>query len=502
MSFLKKREPDNRGVHRLPKQPSPPTLKQLQAMLHETIGQGMTCQVTFGEPPEEYSLAVFKDRLKNEVHWALYLGEGEASMMVWDQASNDPGFIHQLITAQFPGWDLKPVALRPTATYQPTESSLAAKTYEQNYEQQSISSRIREKPTFEGDLKNMQMPNVMQSIAMSKGTGRLEVENGFELATIFFNEGRPVHAVSRGVEGESSFIELVGWEEGEFRFYPGIICEQRTIRRRMETMLMEGSTLDDQLRSLKEKGFTDNTYLVRKTAVVTEKEFEELLEKGTGADAELSKRIYQQLSTGSAGEIFNRMNLTRPQWVPVIFNLVSLDIIGLQDKAAVAPGAVADVQIDWSQALAAERVLMRSDTQILSYPAFLYFLKSELLRWERFGRPFSVVLLQISTAPNSSGGGSEPLSIPAIREVGERISKLKRKTDIFAHYETFGFALLLIETDGQAARAFANRLATSIMSQPVGAGLSAETVLVKAGAASVPDDCSTAESLLARARPI
>jgi hypothetical protein len=168
MSFLKKREPDNRGINRLPKQPSPPTLKQLQGMFQDTIQNARASQIEFGDPPEEYSLAVFKDRQKNEVHWALYHGEGEASMMVWDQPSNDPGYIHQLITAQFPGFDLKPVALRPSEEFRtdidmrrpPTSTSQMPQPLQGTYEPQ-ISGHTGAKATLEGDLKNIQMPNVL-----------------------------------------------------------------------------------------------------------------------------------------------------------------------------------------------------------------------------------------------------------------------------------------------------------------------------------------------------
>jgi len=507
MSFLKKREPDNRGIHQLPRQATPPTLKQLQGMLQEATQQGgRICQVAFGDAPEEYSLAVFRDRNKGDVHWALYRGEGESAMMVWDQPSNDPGFIHQLITAQFPGFDLKPVALRPSEAFQMPhqESTLNQPSpTASNYENQTITGRMRGKPTFEGDLKNIQMPNVLQSIAMSKGTGRLEIENMAESATIFFADGAPIHCISRGLEGESSFVELVGWEEGEFRFFPGAQHEQKSIKRRLDTLLMEGSALDDQFRALKKLGVNDNVYVARKSENISEEEFEKKLAGGTGADLELCKRIYRQINDRTRLiELVRRCNLTKPQWVPILFNLANCNLISFHEQVAqAAANFVAEANIDWSQAEAAERALMRADTQLFSYPAFLFFLKNELMRWERFGRPFSVILLQLSASPSGPQGVAEPLSIPAAREIGARVTKLKRKTDIFAHYETFGFALILVDTDGQSGRAFAARLLQTITTEPLGGGLSAMVVQAKAGVACIPDDCSTLGSLLARARP-
>lgn len=167
--MLGNRRNEDRGFNRLPKQAGLPTLKQLQAMLSESLkAVGRTTQLPFGDPPEDYSLAVFKDRGKGDLHWALYRGEGSTSMLVWDQVSMDPGYIHQLITAQFPGFDLKPVALRSQPTFQ-ASSTRELQTAWDSYEQQSTSMRMRAKATLEGDLKNLQIPNVLQSIGMSKG---------------------------------------------------------------------------------------------------------------------------------------------------------------------------------------------------------------------------------------------------------------------------------------------------------------------------------------------
>lgn len=501
MSFLKRHESGGRGVHKLPKQPMPPTLKQLQGIFQDITQQpGLICHLTFGDPPEEYFLAVFKDRLKNEVHWALYLGEGDNSMMLWDQPSSDPGAIYQLITAQFPGLDLRPVTLPIKDSYQQPELPRVSRDKEPTVETPAPNSRVRERPTFEGNLSNLQMPNVLQSIAMSRGSGRLEVENESEQAFIFFLEGVPVHSVSRGLEGESSFIELVSWEEGEFRFYQGSNCEQKTIRRRMETLLMEGSTLDDQYKALKTMGLNDSAILVRKTELADEDAFKLKLKKGTGADALLCKQLYELSGKARAIDAISRLSVPKAQWVPVLFNLASLDLVAFEQKQAPSKEAVTEIKVDWTQAQISERVLMRNDTLIYSYPTYLYLLKNEFLRWERFGRPFSVIILQISTLPSDLHPAGEPLSIALARAVGERIVKLKRKTDYFAHYETFAFALLLIETDSQSAKAFANRLVTNLASESYSDGFTNHQIKVRAGFACIPDDCSTPESLLTLAR--
>jgi diguanylate cyclase (GGDEF)-like protein len=151
--------------------------------------------------------------------------------------------------------------------------------------------------------------------------------------------------------------------------------------------------------------------------------------------------------------------------------------------------------------MVAERLLTRSDTGLFSYPAFLFFLSDELGRWKRFGHPFSVILLHLTGSPLDSPGPAHALTVPAVREIAERIDKLKRKTDIFAHYETSGFALLLLETDRRAANAFGRRLVAEISKRPLSEDVRAMPVIARVGVACFPDDGSTLGAILARAKP-
>lgn len=465
MSFLKRREPE-RGIYQLPNQSMPPSLKQLSTMLQETL-QGRTCQLCFGEPPEDYSLAVFRDRQKGDLHWALYRGQGNMAEMIWDQVASDPGFIHNLITAQFPGFDLKPVARSADLSLQAPNSSGPKSDVVPpggNLNHNSNYGRVaanQVKPTFEGDLTNLQMANVLQSIAMSRGTGRLELENDRESARVFFADGVPIHCLSNGIEGEKSFLIVMGWDDGKFRFYPEARHNQQTIKRRMDTLLMEGAALDDQVRALNKWGADDNNYLYRTNVGINEVDFENALKKGTGVDYKASKEFYDLIDDRTRLiDILRRCNLAKTEWVPLVFNLVSCNLIAFSEQRPTNgfDDAISDAAIDWSQAEALERLLIRSETQLCSYPAFLMHLKNEFARWERFGRPFSVVLLRLRVSLPESVLQEEPLSIPAVLEVIEWVNRLKRKTDIFAHYETFNFGFLLLETDAIGADIFARRV--------------------------------------------
>lgn len=500
--MLGNRRNEDRGFNRLPKQAGLPTLKQLQAMLSESLkAVGRTTQLPFGDPPEDYSLAVFKDRGKGDLHWALYRGDGSTSMLVWDQVSMDPGYIHQLITAQFPGFDLKPVALRSQPTFQ-ASSTRELQTAWDNYEQQSTSMRMRAKATLEGDLKNLQIPNVLQSIGMSKGTGRLEVESPAENAVVFFVDGLPVHCELGNLDGGIAILELVGWEEGEFRFYPEAATEKRTIRKRLDTLLMEGAALDDQYKAIRQKGIKENSFLIRVHDSLTESQFEKLLENGTGCDMNLQKQLYQQIDNKSRlSDILRRFNLTKLDWVPIIFNFATCNMVNFVDRLADSAADDNAVSIDWSQSRAVDRLLMRQDTGLYTYPTLLWMLEREFSRWESFSRPFSLILMEIAIRPTAVNQIIEPLPISGIKEFAERVSRFKRKTDVLAHYETFGYALLLPETEGHLARNMAARLSELLESTPLSGGMSGYPLMVSLGTACLPEDSLTVGSLLGRSRP-
>ena len=89
----------------------------------------------------------------------------------------------------------------------------------------------------------------------------------------------------------------------------------------------------------------------------------------------------------------------------------------------------------------------------------------------------------------------------AVKEVAKRVDRLKRKTDLLGHYETFGLALLLPLTDGTSARSFASRLADVIVSTPLSDDIDNASLVLSIGTASIPESCQDLGAMLAMARP-
>lgn len=501
--MLQDRKQEDRNI-KLPKQAALPTLKQVQDLVAEaTKITGRTIHLPFGEAPEEYYLTVFRDRAKGDLNWSLYRSEGSDSFMEWSHVCSDAGFIHNLITAQFPGAALKPVALggtQPVVLTGRGEGALNRKVADDQF----ATLKMRSKPTLEGDLENLELSNLLQTIAMGKKTGRLDIEGVQDPAVIYFADGAPIHCSMRGVEGDAALVELVGWSQGEFRFYQEPRIDQHTVKRRLDQLLMEGAALQDQTAFLDEIGLTMECYIIRNHASISEALFEQMLAQGTGADMKLQKNLYQAVDNkNTLLEILRRLPYTKSQWVPSLFNMVTCGLLSFafEPPESTNKNKAGDEAEIAEQARNIEKLLLRPDTGLYTYPAFLFFLEKEYLRYERFSHPMSVILMEIGLKPFDPNALPEPLPLAGVREVRERINKLKRKTDILAHYETLRFALLLPETESQAAKSFANRLAEILMSSPLADGGLGRPMVASVGVASIPEDCQALGVLLSKAKP-
>ncbi len=524
--MLQNQRQDNRHNIRLPKQATIPVLKQIYALQAEAQSNaGRTVELPFGDAPEDYILTIFRDKTKGDWLWMLYRGHGSDSFLEWSYVTPDPGVIHNVISAQFPGASLKSIVLPGTADsredYETQSTSANLNRSNQvntsNYEIQSQTAnqeRINQsttsgmsklqRATLEGELENLSVPNVLQSVAMGKMTGRLEINSHTDVANVHFYEGSPLHCSMRGVEGDAAIIELVGWSSGAFRFYPEPKTSVETVKKRLDWLLMEGAAFDDQQKFLNTRGLTLESFVVRKHNNITESMFEQMAAKGACSDMRLLKGFYQSIDSKSTlVEVLRRRPLPKTDWVFVLYTLVSCDLVhfitNLPETAKqVVPGVPA---VDWQTVRTFEKSMLRQDTELYTFPAFLYFLEKEFLRFERFSQPFSIIIIDVGVRSSKNVKLIDPLPLRGIREVASRIDRLKRKTDLLGHYETFGLSLLLPLTDGTSARSFASRLADVIVSTPLADDIETNSLVLSIGTASIPESCQDLGTMLAMARP-
>ena len=459
----------------------PPNAEQLADMVREAMRvPGSAVELCFGTSLKAYSLVAFKDPNGSMCAWTLRKIDGDSATLIWNISSGDQRVILQQLTSDFKNWnDL---------------SSASNKQF-----QQQTSGHNLPLPTTKlytkGDLRRLQFPNLVRLIATDHASGVLElsrlVGQEEEQALLYFNEGMPSHCVIGGTTGDYAFLELIGWQTGNFSFTLGPGSSEITITKNIDLLIMEGTYLNDHVQELAKLGLSMETCLARAVSDISEEDFRAAAQNDQGISRTFQKAIFD-LADGrtSLGTMLGVLNVAKAEWIPAVNMLIKKKLL-LPPEIPLNPEDAALATADWSMIQAVDRSLIRADTGAYGYPALLYFLEMEFNRSSRYGKPFSFLLLQIGTKSQDGSGKLSPLPPQAARELINLISKLKRKPDILGHYQNNCFALILPETDSILARRFASRLIEVLMGGP-----SLETVGFSIGVAGCPHEAQDLANLI------
>lgn len=354
------------------------------------------------------------------------------------------------------------------------------------------------KATLEGDLTKMQAPNLLQSIAMAKMTGRLDVKDKGDTAKVYFVDGTANHAELKDVGGDDAVIELITWTTGEFRFWPDETSPHNTVKRRLDGMLMEGVTLLDQVKYLESANVKMEAVLAKRSNIISEQEFKQRLEKGAPISLKPQLELYELIDNRSTlFDILRKRPMKKAEWVPIMFNLLTCGLAQVSTQQA-RSGSGRGTAIDDAALQSITKHLVRQETGILTYPAFLYFLDQEYLRYEYFNFPFSIVIFSLGYRRQT--GQVEALQMLAVKRAMQRIGLVKRPIDLLGHYETFDFALLLPNSNAKAAAALANRIVDVLKEAPLTGDMDSRGLVFAFGVAGVPEDGQELDKLLDAAK--
>lgn len=504
--------PISRRNIRLPRQTGAPGMAQIEELWNQSQAHiGQTIELNFGNEPCTYALTALCPKSDEGAQWMLYKNDCGESSMEWSHVTRDPNEILNAIAAQFPEVDLggeralssSPIALQQfsesaTATADPEEHPVAAAPAS------PAPAKVRGKTLMEGELKNLPIANLLQSIFGGKMTGRLEVVGERDRGDAYFIDGNATHCTLRGLEGENALIELSSWREGFYRLYHEAPPETKTVQRPLENLVREGSVLRDLSAQLERSSLNVESYLYRVHPNISEKSFEQLLAQGRPIDIGLQKRFYQVVDNRAhLCEILRRVPLSRAEWVPVVHNLLSCQLIGIANTPPPEQKPPADnispTPIDWNTVRQTEKALERSDTGVYSFPTLLGFMEREYARHQTLKRPFSLVVMEIGTRKENTSE-LQPISVKALKEMVGRLDRLKRKCDVIGHHETFALGILLPETGAAAAKSFARAAAEFLLgAQPSAQGVN---IAINIGSGCIPENCNSLETLLTVARLI
>jgi GGDEF domain-containing protein len=507
---------------RLPRIGQLPTYEMLVKILEQAHeSRGRTVELPFNPEKQQfgYIIAVCFEPEFTEPTWSLTTGDGNRVTVIFKMQQSDITLIQTVIESQCLGTDVGE-AISNRAQNTGTELNLRSgipsptETGSMGF---PIMATLHGMPAstagapsqdaqggaaaaLEGDLQNLPMPNLLQSITFSKMTGRLAVKSSKGGGEYYFEEGVPVHAVAADAQGDLALLESLTWEEGKFRFLEGERTIERTVKKRLDSLLMEGIGLLDQLKYLQNTGVKMETYLFRKVANLTEKDFENRVNQFVPMDMNLQKQFYQSVDNSSTlFEILRRRPLVKTEWVPILFNLLHAELLAFSDKppAGVRMGLMEVQSLDRSQIQGVMSKLVRPETGLYTYPMFLFFLEQEFHRYERLNVPFSIVLFDMRLRESM---GLQPLSGPLLNEAVRRLITVRRNLDILAHFETFDFAAILPHTTTDSAAFFAQRVIELIMQTPLAPHLHPTHISLSFGVAGVPEDCDDPAFLIAAAK--
>ncbi|MBA3992740.1 MAG: hypothetical protein C0469_04375 [Cyanobacteria bacterium DS2.3.42] len=454
----------------------PPNAEQLAEMVRGAMQTpGDPIELTFGNSLKVYSLVAFQP-LGSICTWTLRKMDGDAPTLIWNISSSDQRVILQQLSSDFKNWnEIGKERLQTTSGHNlplPT-----TKLY------------------TKGDLRRQQFSNLVRLIATDRASGCLELSRTVgqdeENAVLYFNEGMPSHCVIGLTSGDNAFLELVGWQNGNFTFKLGPGSSEITITKNVDLLIMEGTYLNDHIQELNKLGLTPETRLTRAANEISQDDFMAIAQNEQGISRTLQKHIYD-LADGqnTVGAIVKTLKVSKADWMPAVNNLIKKKLLAPPSTQLSSEDA-ALATADWKMIEAVDRSLIRADTGIYGYPALLYFLEMEFNRSSRYGKPFSLLLLQIGTKTKDGSGKLVPLPQQAARELCNLIAKLKRKPDILGHYQSNCFALVLPETDSILAKRFASRLIEVLVSGP-----SLETVGFSIGVAGCPHEAQDLNNLI------
>ncbi|MDZ4837253.1 MAG: DUF4388 domain-containing protein [Candidatus Melainabacteria bacterium] len=501
------------GVLKFKELPCPPELDLLRQMLEhaQKAGGKVVEQQWLVEDRNEIFILRCSAAPQEEPVWVFLTGPlSRMPTEKWNYPSTDVTLIHQIIHSETQGAMaeivsdggdmLAPsvaaltVALADRSEPEPSANQPPPRPAQQVSTKQQIETGTH--AILQGDLVLVQLPTVLQSIQMSKMTGRLELRNQDGTSDVYFDDGRPVHAQYCGASGDIALIELLSWQDGKFRFFPDERTAEHSIKNRLDSLLVEGMTFADQNMYLNRHGLTTSTYLIRKRPEMTQVEFETILQAHP-VDVRLAGNFYCQIDdTRTLLDILRVMPLHKTEWVPLLFQLITQGILVPSEKPARSRPVLVPAadDIDFTAIEASMRGCFRADTGVLNYGALLFFMQQEFSRYEAAGVPFSLLLFEGLMNFNRE---VRPLPEAAAREMIRRTKSMIRPFEIFSHYKHADYALLLPMTDVKTAALVAQRLLEAFKTIPI---VETETYEFRIGVAGIPSDGNNVASMLASAQ--
>jgi CheY-like chemotaxis protein len=106
--------------------------------------------------------------------------------------------------------------------------------------------RKDQRASFAGNLADMGVVDLVQTLEMGRKTGVLRVQGGSRTAAVWFREGKIVDAELGGLGGEPAFYRLLNWQDGDFTIDFKPVEREDRIALSTQALLLEGMRRVDE----------------------------------------------------------------------------------------------------------------------------------------------------------------------------------------------------------------------------------------------------------------
>lgn len=353
--------------------------------------------------------------------------------------------------------------------------------------------------SMEGLIEQHPLNDVLTNIGMQQLTGKLEAAGASAVGHVYFENGIPKDAQTSNNRGDEAIKELVTWRSGSYLFKPGVRTEMQSVEKSLQTSVMEGIALLDQLKHLEKAGLVYESLLSQKQKNLGEPELKLMLSKGVPIDFTTQKDVYESLKHKTTfTDLLRDRPMEQTQWAPLLFNLLYCGLIEIRPPASTRGGAL-DFLGESKQIIQNLAYnFVRTDTGVMSCEALLYFMEYEYYRYEAYGFPMSLVVFELMMKRTGSSGiiEKDPIPVQALNTAAMRIGLVKRPLDTFAHFYGQDFAILMPNTKASQAAFVANRVLDSLTVTPLAPGIDRANLSVAFGVANLPSDGEDLESMI------
>jgi GGDEF domain-containing protein len=411
----------------------------------------------------------------NEPLWALTRQLDGQPERVFAHASGDVQLIANMIWSEVMGTSMQGASGVATTTV--GEHPALNKAAEGQKQPKSINRRTMSRTfshvqgqtmavSLAGDLREINLMGVLQSIAICKMTGRLDVRNFTQQAEIYFADGQLADAKiesvletnsQRSEKGEEAVIDVLTWDSGQFSFQHGRRSSNRTIQKMLEQILLEGACLMDYTSYLKAQGFTPDSAIYCTFSGIDQTSLLTKLGNGVPVELPLQEAIYRDIEAGKrVSDVIADRNMPKRYWIPIVFNLLNSGVVTMAKPEQEISKSKKKGAFNEDVIRQQSSSLLRPETSLMGYDLFLYLLSNEIARHKNTKLPFALLACEVKI------DGNAPTN-QMLRVIADTFRAMSADFDLIAHYQTSGFLILWPARGAHEAQTLSEKFANMIL---------------------------------------